>query len=106
MGLASLMRPQGPLPDVPFVGCRYAVARTMPRRFSRLNWPGGVMSSPLRLSFARLRDPQAFLGKCGECRYQAICAGCRARAFSETGDYMEAEPFCTYEPSLDADGSA
>jgi len=52
--------------------------------------------------FGRLRDAGAFLGKCGECRYQAICAGCRARAYSETGDYMQAEPFCTYEPSLDA----
>jgi len=49
VGLASLMRPEGPLPDVPFAECRYAVARTMPRRFSRLNWPGGVMSSPLGL---------------------------------------------------------
>lgn len=56
-------------------------------------------ASPL---FARLRDPGAFLGKCGVCRYQAICAGCRARAYSETGDYMEAEPFCTYDPAQDS----
>src|ERR1700759_2524586 len=27
VGLASLMRPEGPLSDVPFVDCRYAVAR-------------------------------------------------------------------------------
>jgi len=40
------MRPEGPLPDVPFAECRYAVARTMPRRLSRRYWPGGVMSSP------------------------------------------------------------
>jgi heme b synthase len=52
--------------------------------------------------FARLRDPGAFLGKCGICRYQAICAGCRARAYSATGDYMEEEPFCTYQPDEDA----
>ncbi len=51
--------------------------------------------------FGRLRDPQEFLGKCGVCRYQAICAGCRARAYSETGDYMQAEPFCTYDPAAD-----
>ncbi len=53
--------------------------------------------------FGRLRDPQAFLGKCGVCRYQAICAGCRARAYSETGDYMQEEPFCTYDPSTDTE---
>ena len=55
--------------------------------------------------FGRLRDPEEFLGKCGICRYQAICAGCRARAYSETGDYMQAEPFCTYEPDLDVEES-
>jgi AdoMet-dependent heme synthase len=52
--------------------------------------------------FERLRTPTAYLGKCGACRYEAICAGCRARAFSETGDYMEAEPFCTYDPATDS----
>lgn len=68
------------------------------QRFSEI-WAG----SPV---FGRLRTPEAFLGKCGECRYLAICAGCRARAYSETGDYMEAEPFCTYEPSADMDAPA
>ncbi len=53
--------------------------------------------------FGRLRDPQEYLGKCGVCRYQAICAGCRARAYSETGDYMQAEPFCTYDPAGDTE---
>lgn len=52
--------------------------------------------SPL---FKALRDPEALGGKCGICRYEAICGGCRARAFSETGDYLGGEPFCTYEPS-------
>ena len=56
--------------------------------------------------FDRLRNPAAFLGKCGVCRYQAICAGCRARAYSETGDYMQAEPFCTYDPALDGEVAA
>ncbi len=52
--------------------------------------------SPL---FKALRDPAALTGKCGICRYEAICGGCRARAFSETGDYLAGEPFCIYEPS-------
>src|SRR6185503_2825175 len=47
MGHASLMRPEGPLPDVSFVECRYAVVRTEPRRSWRRDWPGCVMSSPL-----------------------------------------------------------
>ena len=45
-GLASLMRPLEAAPGMPFVGCRYAVARAMPRRSLRRDWPGGVMSSP------------------------------------------------------------
>jgi len=51
--------------------------------------------------FGRLRDPEAFEGKCGDCRYLSICAGCRARAYYETGDFMDAEPFCTYDPEKD-----
>ena len=52
--------------------------------------------SPL---FKALRDPEALTGKCGICRYEAICGGCRARAFSETGDYLAGEPFCIYKPN-------
>jgi heme b synthase len=51
--------------------------------------------------FQCLRDPSALGGKCGICRYEGICGGCRARAFSEHGDYLAEEPFCTYEPILD-----
>jgi len=51
--------------------------------------------------FAALRDPSALTGKCGACRYEAICGGCRARAYAETGDYLAGEPFCPYEPAED-----
>jgi radical SAM protein with 4Fe4S-binding SPASM domain len=54
--------------------------------------------------FQALRDPAALGGKCGICRYEAICAGCRARAYAATGDYLAEEPFCTYEPALDPEG--
>ena len=54
--------------------------------------------SPL---FTLLRDPGALEGKCGECRYEAICGGCRARAYAETGSFLAEEPFCTYRPDLD-----
>src|SRR5215813_2311708 len=36
------------VPGVSFVRCRYATARTMPRRSSRPFWPGGVMHPPPR----------------------------------------------------------
>lgn len=26
------------------------------------------------------------------------CMGCRARAFAATGDFLNEEPYCTYEP--------
>jgi AdoMet-dependent heme synthase len=51
--------------------------------------------------FQQLRDPSALTGKCGICKYEGICGGCRARAFSDHGDYLAEEPFCTYEPILD-----
>lgn len=54
--------------------------------------------------FAQLRDPHALTGKCGECRYDALCGGCRARAYAATGSFLAEEPFCTYRPDLDEGG--
>lgn len=48
--------------------------------------------------FTRLRDFNALTGKCGDCEYKAVCGGCRARAFYETGDFLTPEPYCLYEP--------
>lgn len=45
-----------------------------------------------------LRDPDRLKGKCGRCEYRRICLGCRARAFYATGDFLEEEPFCVYQP--------
>jgi len=55
--------------------------------------------------FELLRDPHALQGKCGQCRYDAICGGCRARAYADTGSFLAEEPFCTYRPDLDRRGS-
>ena len=44
--------------------------------------------------FAELRDFSRYEGRCGACEYVAICGGCRARAFSYTGNYMAEEPWC------------
>jgi len=47
--------------------------------------------------FARIRDLRSYKGKCGACRYLAICGGCRARALELKGDLLEAEPYCSYQ---------
>ena len=49
--------------------------------------------------FQKLRDFSAYQGKCGRCEYQRFCGGCRARAFEATGNYLEEEPLCLYQPS-------
>ena len=49
--------------------------------------------------FNNLRDLNKLKGKCGMCEYKAFCAGCRARAYYQTGDYMNEEPYCLYVPA-------
>ncbi len=48
--------------------------------------------------FRSLHSPNEFKGKCGRCEYRVICGGSRARAFAYTGDALESDPFCPYEP--------
>jgi heme b synthase len=48
--------------------------------------------------FRDLRNLKGSGGKCGACRYEGICGGCRARAYGATGDYMAGEPYCVYDP--------
>jgi len=45
----------------------------------------------------QLRAPQ-LKGKCGQCEYQALCGGCRARALATEGDLMAADSWCSYVP--------
>jgi len=51
--------------------------------------------SPL---FQELRNKALLKGKCGLCEYREICGGSRARAWAETGDYLQSEPRCAYVP--------
>jgi radical SAM protein with 4Fe4S-binding SPASM domain len=48
--------------------------------------------------FNELRDVGNLKGKCGCCEFRNVCMGCRARAFAATGNYLDEEPFCVYEP--------
>ena len=46
--------------------------------------------------FANLRGSAGLGGKCGGCEFSKVCMGCRARAYSQTGDYMAEEPNCEF----------
>jgi radical SAM protein len=48
--------------------------------------------------FKDLRNPEKLKGKCGVCDYRDVCGGQRGRAFGITGDYLETDPACAYEP--------
>ncbi|MBI5506492.1 MAG: radical SAM protein [Deltaproteobacteria bacterium] len=48
--------------------------------------------------FADLTDRSRLKGRCGRCRYQYTCGGCRAMAYYHTGDYLEEDPTCFFEP--------
>ncbi len=51
--------------------------------------------------FASLRNP-SLMGKCGQCEYQQLCGGCRARPLAMGGSLMDTDPWCSYLPK---DGS-
>ena len=46
----------------------------------------------------QIRDTSGYKGKCGLCEYVRICGGCRARALAMSGDYLAADPVCSYHP--------
>ena len=48
--------------------------------------------------FATLLDRSQLKGRCGQCRYQYTCGGCRAMAYFHTGDMMQEDPTCFFDP--------
>ena len=48
----------------------------------------------------QLRHTEEFTGKCGECQFNWICGGSRARTYAMTGDPFTSDPSCIWEPSL------
>ena len=65
---------------------------------------GNILKKPFRdiweesVLFRSLRNESYLKGKCGICEFVGICGGCRARAYSDTGDYLQEEPDCAYRP--------
>ena len=53
-------------------------------------------------AFKALRDPGRLKGKCHACGYRKVCAGCRARSFADTTDFLGEDPDCAYVPGTEA----
>ncbi|MCZ6625436.1 MAG: TIGR04053 family radical SAM/SPASM domain-containing protein [Deltaproteobacteria bacterium] len=49
--------------------------------------------------FKKVRQTSRFKGRCGRCEFKEICGGSRARAYAATGDPLETDPLCAYEPA-------
>ncbi len=49
--------------------------------------------------FRQLRNPDLLKGRCGRCEFRRICGGSRARAYGLTGDFLESDPACIYQPA-------
>lgn len=66
---------------------------------------GNVREKPLDVLvneselFARLTDRTQLKGRCGHCRYQSTCGGCRAMAYFHSADVMQEDPTCFFEPA-------
>lgn len=50
-------------------------------------------------TFRRLRSPDAFGGKCGQCPFNRVCGGSRSRTHALTGDAFASDPTCVYRPA-------
>jgi AdoMet-dependent heme synthase len=84
----SRISPEGNLTPCPFI--EESVGNLKTNSFKDL-WE----NAPL---MKELRNRKNLEGKCGTCEFSAMCSGCRARAFAETGNYMATDPSCDYEP--------
>ena len=52
-------------------------------------------------TFGQLRNPTLH-GKCGQCEFQKLCGGCRARPLAMGGTLMDADPWCNHYPNGEA----
>ncbi|CCQ91128.1 Radical SAM domain protein, putative Coenzyme PQQ synthesis protein E [Nitrospina gracilis 3/211] len=84
----SRISPEGDLTPCPFIA--ESVGNLKSDTFQNLWYNAPLMN--------QLRERKGLDGKCGSCEFSAMCSGCRARAFAETGNYMAEDPSCDYEP--------
>lgn len=49
-------------------------------------------------TFHELRNREMLQGKCGACEFREVCGGCRARAYATSGNYLDADESCEYQP--------
>ena len=47
---------------------------------------------------AKLRSRDLLEGQCGRCIHRDVCAGCRGRAYEETGNLLSSDPGCWIKP--------
>lgn len=47
--------------------------------------------------FLKLRSLN-YAGRCGGCEFSSSCGGCRANAYWQSGDFMQEDKTCVYEP--------
>jgi radical SAM protein with 4Fe4S-binding SPASM domain len=43
-----------------------------------------------------IRDVSGYKGNCSRCEYVGVCGGCRARAYTTSGDYLGPDVVCNY----------
>ncbi|MEE8134692.1 MAG: radical SAM protein [Gemmatimonadales bacterium] len=79
-------------PDGKLTACPYLPKPAGDLRVSSFAeiWNGSELLQDLR--------HQQLEGRCGRCEYRAVCGGCRARAYAETGNHLASDPGCVYEP--------
>lgn len=53
--------------------------------------------------FRALRSPELLRGKCGRCEFREVCGGSRSHAYAVTGDLLDSDPSCSYEPGATGD---
>ncbi len=81
--------PQGDVTPCPYMT---AVAGSVRDQSFGEIWQG---SAVLR----ELRDTKQLKGRCGRCEFNELCGGCRCRAYSVYGDYLQEDPACRYQPT-------
>lgn len=79
--------PEGDLTPCPYMPLK--IGSLCSKSFGEL-WENSCILKDLRN--AKLK------GRCGICEFRSLCGGCRARAYSFSGNYLEEDPWCQYIP--------